>query len=563
MNIRRLLLPLLALVFVAALSTPSYAQVFGKSKKELQKENEKLRKTIDSLKALLADAIELSDTTSFDDEDAWGAFEEAEALLNDNTAPGSNTDSLLAVWYAQRSLKGIPDQTEEIDQASFSSDVPDDIIIENIKKMNSLVQIPYNQIVKNHIVFYTQKIPKKSATILGLCSYYMPIFEEIFDSYDLPKELCCLAIIESALNPLAVSRAKAKGPWQFMLKTAKLYGLQVNSYVDERFDPEKSAHAAARYLRDAYAIFGDWALAISSYNCGSGNVNKAIRKAGGSKNFWDIYEYLPRETRGYMPAFVGALYLTHYYKNYNIVPEKISLPPHVDTFRIHKNLHFEQIANNMDISVEELRVLNPQYIQDIIPGGSTEGYVLKLPYNYTLPFVDKEKEIYAYKDSIYFNPILYSRYKDETLAESGGQQKIVHKVKKGQTLGQIARRYGVTVAQIKSWNHLKSNNLRVGQNLAIYKGGKGRSASSAAKSSNAGNTATASTSASSGKNSTANTSTAGSANGGGTKTYTVKKGDTLYGIARNNGMSLNDLLKLNGLTTKSKIYPGKKIKIKG
>lgn len=558
MNIRRLLLPLLALSLVVAFSTPSYAQLFGKSKKELEKENAKLRKTIDSLKALLADAIELSDTTSFDDEDTWGAFEEAEALLNENTVPGSNTDSLLAVWYAQKSLKGIPDQTEEIDEASFSSDVPDDIIIENIKKMNSLVQIPYNQIVKNHIVFYTQKIPKKSATILGLCSYYMPIFEEVFDSYDLPKELCCLAIIESALNPLAVSRAKAKGPWQFMLKTAKLYGLEVNSYVDERFDPEKSAHAAARYLRDAYAIFGDWALAISSYNCGSGNVNKAIRKAGGSKNFWDIYEYLPRETRGYMPAFVGALYLTHYYKNYNIVPEKISLPPHVDTFRVHKNLHFEQIADNMDISVEELRVLNPQYIQDIIPGGSTEGYILKLPYNYTLSFVDKEKEIYAYKDSIYFNPILYSRYKDETAAKSGGQQRIVHKVKKGQTLGQIARRYGVTVSQLQKWNNLKGTNLRIGQNLAIYKGGRGSSSGGSSKSSSG-----SSTTASSSSSKSSSSGNAGSGSSGSTKTYTVKKGDTLYGIARANGMSLNDLLKLNGLTTKSKIYPGKKIKIKG
>ena len=553
MNIRNLILGLLAVAFVSFTSGESYAQVFGKSKKELQKENEQLRKKIDSLKALLADAIELSDTTSFDDEDTWGAFEEAEALMNENGVPGSNSDSLLAVWYAQRALKGIPDQTEEIDQASFSSDVPDDIIIGNIKKMNSLVQIPYNQIVKNHIVFYTQKIPKKSATILGLCSYYMPIFEEVFDSYDLPKELCCLAIIESALNPFAVSRAKAKGPWQFMLKTAKIYGLEVNSYVDERFDPEKSAHAAARYLRDAYAIFGDWALAISSYNCGSGNVNKAIRKAGGSKNFWDIYEYLPRETRGYMPAFVGALYLTHYYKNYNIVPEKISLPPHVDTFRIHKNLHFEQIADNMDISVEELRVLNPQYIQDIIPGGNTEGYILKLPYNYTLTFVDKEKEIYAYKDSIYFNPILYSRYKDEMGVSSGEQQRIVHKVKKGQTLGQIARKYGVSVSQLQKWNNLKGTNLRVGQNISIYKGGKAPSASKSsgsAKSSNNG-----------GGNSSSASS--GSGSSGGTKTYTVKKGDTLYGIARANGMSLNDLLKLNGLTTKSKIYPGKKIKIKG
>lgn len=549
MNIRTLKLLLIIICSTLLVSNVSYGQsIFSKSKKALQKENEALRKIIDSLQNLLNDAIELSDTTSFDDEELWNEFEREErSEMYLDAVPGSNSDSLLALWYAQRALKGIPDRTEEVDQASYSTDIPDDIIIENIRRMNSAVQIPYNQIVKNHIIFYTQKIPNKSATILGLCSYYMPLFEEVFDSYDLPKELCCLAIIESALNPFAVSRAKAKGPWQFMLTTAKIYGLEVNSYVDERFDPEKSAHAAARYLRDAYAIFGDWALAISSYNCGSGNVNKAIRKAGGSKNFWDIYEYLPRETRGYMPAFVGALYLTHYYKNYNIVPEKISLPPHVDTFRIHKNLHFEQIADNMDISVEELRVLNPQYIQDIIPA-SNEGYILKLPYNYTLPFVDKEKEIYAYKDSIYFNPILYSKYKELTTggASSLGQQKLVHKVKKGQTLGSIARRYGVTVAQLKKWNNLKSNNVRIGQNLAIYKGGKAPSSTSASNSSSSSSKSVAS------KGKTTS----------GTKNYTVRKGDTLYGIARKHGMSLNDLLKMNGLTTKSKIYPGKKIKVK-
>ena len=346
MKIRKLTFITLSLLLAFCLGNSNlYGQsIFGKSKKALQKENEALKKKIDSLKSILDDVIEIADTTSFDELDPWDNYEELESEMFENVVPGSNSDSLLAVWYAQRALRGLPEQTEEVDEASYSSDIPDDIIIENIKKMNSFVQIPYNQIVKNHIIFYTQKIPKKSATILGLCSYYMPMFEEVFDSYDLPKELCHLAIIESALNPFAVSRAKAKGPWQFMLTTAKDYGLEVNSYVDERFDPEKSAHAAAKYLRDAYAIFGDWALAISSYNCGAGNVNKAIRKAG-SKNFWDIYEYLPKETRGYMPAFVGALYLTHYYKNYNIVPEKISLPPHVDTFRIHKNLHFEQIAD--------------------------------------------------------------------------------------------------------------------------------------------------------------------------------------------------------------------------
>lgn len=540
---RRITLFLVSLlVLITFTSSPSFAQ--RKTRKVLQKENEELKRVIDSLKNLLGDEIELADTTSFDEINP-GSIDILDSEMFGDVEPGSNSDSLLAVWYAQRRLSGVPKQTIDFENVVLTSDIPDEVYIENIKKMNSYIQIPYNQIIKNHIIFYTQKIPAKSATILGLCSYYMPMFEEIFDSYDLPKELCCVAIIESALNPFAVSRAKAKGIWQFMLSTAKIYGLEVTSYVDERFDPEKSAHAAARYLKDAYAIFGDWALAISSYNCGSGNVNKAIRKAG-SKNFWDIYPYLPKETRGYMPAFVGALYLTHYYKSYNIVPEKISLPPHVDTFRIHKNLHFEQIAENMDISVEELRVLNPQYIHDIIPA-SSEGYVLKLPYNYTLAFVDKEKEIYSYKDSIYFNPIVYARYKDETTggASSSEQRKIVHKIKKGQSLGYVAKRYGVTVSQLKKWNNLKSNTVRIGQNISIYKGGARPSS-------------TASSQKSASNNNKASTTTAKSS----TKTYTVRKGDTLYGIARKHGMSLNDLLKMNGLTSKSKIVVGKKIKVK-
>ncbi len=548
MNIRKLfIISLIAMVGFNILSpNQSFAQK-RKTRKVLLKENEALRKTIDSLKNLIGEDINLSDTTNYEDSLNLGSIDilEGEGDLFDNAVPGANSDSLLAVWYAQKRLSGTPQKVVDFDNEVFTSDIPDEVYIQNIKNMNSVIQIPYNQVVKNHIIFYTQKIQAKSRTILGLCSYYMPMFEEVFDSYDLPKELACLAIIESALNPFAVSRAKAKGIWQFMLTTGKIYGLEINSYVDERFDPEKSAHAAARYLKDAYAIFGDWALAISSYNCGAGNVNKAIKRARGSKNYWDIYKYLPRETRGYMPAFVAALYLTHYYKNYNIVPEKISLPAHVDTFRIHKNLHFEQIAENLDITVEELRVLNPQYIRDIIPA-HTSGYILKLPFNHTPTFIEKENEIYAYKDSIYFNPILYSKYK----AGKGGdyeESKIYHKVRKGQTLGGIANRYKVTVAQLKRWNNLKSNTLRIGQNLVIYKNG------APIKKVNTNKSVTSNVEKASNEDANKKEKY---------KTYTIKKGDNLYGIARKHGMSLNELLKLNGLTTKSKIFAGKKLKVK-
>ena len=243
-----------------------------------------------------------------------------------------------------------------------------------------------------------------------------------------------------------------------------------------------------------------------------------------------------------MPSFVGALYMLKYYQNYNIVPDKPSMPAHVDTFMIHKNLHFEQISEVIGIPVQELRQLNPQYLRDIIPGDS-KGMLLRLPYNYTAPFVDNEKTIYNYKDSIFFNPIVYNRYKGGN--DDGGTSRIYHKVRKGQTLSSIAKRYGVTVSQIRDWNNLSSKTraVKTGRTLIIYR-----------------NTA-APSSGSSGRSS-ASKSSSSSSKGSGTRTYTVRKGDTLYGIAKKHNMSLNDLLKMNGLTAKSTIHAGKKLKVK-
>lgn len=536
---KRVLVLMLIVFGCTAIATPAFSQNTKKSKKELLKENEQLRKTIDSLLNLLGDEIEVSDTTTVGDTINPGT----NGFLNPEfyeTAPGENQDTLLTLWYLQRQAamaKTIGEDVPDIENANYTSDIPDEVYIENIKRMNSYIPVPYNSIVRNFIILYTEKMPKRAANILGLSTYYLPIFENIFDSYGLPKELSAMAIIESALNPFAVSRANAKGMWQFIYSAARQYDLDIDSYVDERFDPEKSCDAAARYLRDAYQIFGDWALAISSYNCGSGNVNKAIRRAG-SKEFWDIYPYLPKETRGYVPSFIGALYLLKYYKNYNIVPEKVGMPPHVDTFMIHKNLHFEQISEVVGIPLDEIRQLNPQYLHDIIPGTS-QGMILRLPYNYTVPFVDNEKTIYSYKDSIYFNPIVYNKYKE---AQSDSRI-IYHKVRKGQTLASIAKRYGVTTAQLKKWNRLGKNSVKPGETLAIYRKEASTSHNTAKSSNSGGGSKTP-------------------ASGGNYGTYTVKAGDTLYGIAKKHNMSLNDLLKINGLTTKSKIHAGKKLKVK-
>ena len=236
------------------------------------------------------------------------------------------SDSLLNLWYLHKKTFDHSEEEYNMDSVVFTSNVPDEVYIDRIKKMNSFITLPYNDIVRNYIILYSEKMPTKMSSILGLSKYYMPIFDEVFDRYNMPEELKAMAVIESALNPLAVSRAGAKGMWQFMYSTAKIYGLTINSFVDERLDPVKSAEAAARYLKDSYEIFGDWNLAIASYNCGAGNVNKAIRRSGGKRAFWDIWPYLPRETRGYVPAFVGALYTRTYYKEHGIRPDTVQMP---------------------------------------------------------------------------------------------------------------------------------------------------------------------------------------------------------------------------------------------
>ena len=263
------------------------------------------------------------------------------AALEDYT---SSTDTLLGQWYMHRRSRSSAREQYNMDSVRFTTDVPDSVLMRRLADMNSFISLPYNETVKNYMILYSEKMPRKMGEMMGLSEYYMPIYEETFRRYDLPVELKYLAVIESALNPRAESRVGALGLWQFMYRTAKSYGLRIDSYVDERMDPVLSADAAARYLRDAYRIFRDWPLAISSYNCGSGNVNKAIKRAGGKKDFWSIYDYLPRETRGYVPAMVGAMYAFRYANEYGLYPEPMAIPTYVDTIHLHKNLHFAQVS---------------------------------------------------------------------------------------------------------------------------------------------------------------------------------------------------------------------------
>lgn len=514
------------------------------------------------------------------------------------------TDSLLDLWYAHQMAQEAEDEIYDLEEVKFASNVPDEVYIERIKKMNSFIQLPYNEIVRNYIIMYSEKMPKKMAHMLGLCKYYMPIFEETFDRYGLPVELKAMAIIESALDPKAESRVGAKGMWQFMYQTAKTYDLHVDSFVDERMDPVKSCDAAAQYMLDAYNMFGDWNLAIASYNCGAGNVRKAIKRAGGSRQFWDIWPYLPRETRSYVPAFVGALYALEYYKEHGIKPEPVGFPTGIDTLVISKQLHLRQVSEVIGAPIDQLKNLNPQYRHEIIPGHERE-YILRLPYQYTNSFIENEDSIYRHKAEIFFDPVAIKKIKD-----AGDGVRIIHKVKNGEYLGRIASKYNVSVAKIKKWNKLKSDNIRVGQKLVIYRGGSGPSVaetSSSASTSQQTKSSTASTSSQTkitytvkkgdvlGKIAEAHRVSVAKikewnnlpnnnikigqkltiyTNGGPAKqtsnsaasatghtTYTVKSGDTFYSIAKNYpGVSAQNIMDYNGITS-SKLKPGMVIKI--
>ena len=541
-----------AVLFSLALAVPSDAQSARQSRSIIMKENDLLKKEIDSLKLEIAKyQTELQRTDSITNE-LLKQYEAPEGIETDTCTieyTSEVSDSLLSLWYVQKQMADIDMGIEADDSIRFSSNVPDSVYIARIKEMNSFITLPYNDIVKGYIIKYSEKMTGAMEKILGLCEYYMPIFQEVFDRYNMPEELRAMAIIESAMNPRAESRVGAKGMWQFMYHTGKMYGLHVDSFVDERMDPVKSADAAARYLMDAYNIFGDWNLAIASYNCGAGNVNKAIKRSG-SRKFWDLWPYLPRETRGYGPAFVGALYTTKYYKEHGLKPQATQMPPVVDTFQIKKMLHLKQVSELTGAPLELLKELNPQYKHEIIPGNE-RTYILRIPFQYTNAFIEHEDSLYRHKSDIYFNPTTIKKIK-----EGGDGVRIVHKVQNGEYLGKIASKYRVSVGQIKKWNNLRSDSIRVGQRLIIYRGGRGpATSSSSAKPAAKPATKPAAKPANS---SVAKPTVSASGN---YVTYTVKSGDNLYNIAKNYpGISAQNIMDYNGIDS-SKIRPGMKIKI--
>ena len=314
-----------------------------------------------------------------------------EELIEFPEAMTFDLDSLMGLYMSKTYLS-----TGDCNMKDENPTFTPEEYIERLRRMPTIMEMGYNEIVQRFIDRYMGRLRHSVSYMLGAANFYVPIFEEALEAYQVPLELKYLPVIESALNPKAVSRVGATGLWQFMLGTGKMYGLEVNSLVDERRDPVRASYAAARYLRDLYRIFGDWNLVIAAYNCGPGNINKAIRRSGGFKDYWQLYPYLPAETRGYVPAFIAANYAMTYYCEHNICPMTTKLPLQTDTIVVDRDVHLEQIAAVLDLDIEMLRSLNPQYRRDIVPGTSKK-YAIRLPMADTGRFIDMQDSIYNYR----------------------------------------------------------------------------------------------------------------------------------------------------------------------
>ena len=425
--------------------------------------------------------------------------------------------------------------------------VSDSLYLMRLDSLHSAITLSYNDIVRNFIEMYVVKKRLQVASMLGLSEYYFPIFEEALAANCMPLELKYLPVIESALNPVARSRARACGLWQFMYYTGRQYKLEINSYIDERYDPVKSTEAAVRYLNAAY-------------NCGPGNVNKAIRRSGGKKNYWDIYYHLPRETRGYVPAFIAAMYAFNYAEEHHIYPLECNLPLLCDTLLVNEALHFEQLSKNMAISIDELRDVNPQYYKDIIPAGFGKSYALKLPYNHVATFIDRQDTIFAYNRKKYFddsdrvaNPNDRFRRYAHASSISGDKARLVYTVRSGDVPGTIAAKFNVSLNDLKYWNNLNRRmTIRVGQKLVVYVSQK-NAAKYASKAKYEGKV-----------NNETNAPQVETIDGEFIY-YTMKRGENLWTIAKKYpGVSNRDIMKWNGIS-ESKVKdlkPGQKLKIK-
>lgn len=455
---------ILLLSAALAIATPSNekAKPLFQTRRQLEERIRQLDEQLDSATRALGQKDSLTAILRDELEQAYLRLEELSMEQSSaNISPTlEQIDSNLNIWALSRQLDDFDPLAYEPD---FRGEQADSVYISRLEQMNSPLNLPYNEIVRSFIVKYSERYRSQMQKILGLGSYYFPIFEESFDRYGLPLELEAMAIIESNLNPRAKSPAGAVGLWQFTFNAGRAYGLQIDSFVDERMDVHASTDAAARYLRDAYNVFGDWALAICAYNCGFGGVRKAIARSGGKTSYWEIYRFLPKETRYYVPAMVGALYTIRYHKELGIKPIAPSLPEYADTVEVRGKLHLKQVHDLVGTELQLLRDLNPQYKHDVIPDDG-KTHILILPGGDSLKYIAQGDSIHRHKADVYMSPSVM-----KSIANNGTGETIIYKVKQGDNLGLIAKKYSVTVAKLKQWNRLKSDLIRPGQKIYIYK----------------------------------------------------------------------------------------------
>jgi membrane-bound lytic murein transglycosylase D len=468
-------------------------------------------------------------------------FLDLEAIDLKDHPVAARLDSLLYLNIFQETNPALTQIDTDLLAQAEVPDWHDSIYEKRLSALNELspMDLDYNPVVRSFIDLYSKRRREQVSRMLGLAHYYFPLFEQALDKYDMPLELKYLAVVESALNPSARSRVGATGLWQFMYATGKMNGLAVNSYVDERNDPIKATEAACQYLTTLYNIFDDWNLALAAYNSGPGNVNKAIRRSGGQTNYWAIRPYLPSETAGYVPAFIAVNYIMAHHEEHLIFPTNVK-PSFftTDTVVIRERVSFEQLSKLIEVSEEELSFLNPAYQYKLIPKQAKNPYRIVLPADKIGLFIANEDSIYAIAKTHFEQ----TKQAAPVIAETN--DRIRHKVRRGEVLGTIAEKYGVGVSSIRRWNGLRGNTIRVGQRLTIYpKKMPSKSVVATPKPS--------STTASS----TANAS-------GPHKTHRVLSGETFYSIARKfPGVSAQNIMSWNGIDNARRLKPGMTLKI--
>lgn len=456
----------------------------------------------------------------------------------------ASIDSMMALKY----LVSYGEEYRFFDSAEVyscfetNSELDESLLQERLKQLDGQTpfELIYNDRVRAFINLYINKRPQVSAKVLGLSSLYFPLFEERLDKHNLPKEFKYLAVVESALNPTARSSAGALGLWQFMYGTGKIYGLKQSSYMDERLDPHKATEAACEYFKYLYKIYGNWDLVLAAYNCGPGNVNKAIRRSGGRRNYWEIYRYLPRETRGYVPAFIAVNYMMNYAETHNIFPlEPVCTYFETDTLHMQGKVYLKQLSQQVQADYELVKFLNPAYRFGIVPDDG-QTHVIRLPLKATGVYVSNE-----------------TRLKEDVSTINPGEQEPVwvwkevrktHYVRSGEYLGLIARKYGTSVHKIQTWNNLSGSNIRVGQRLLVYS--RERVMVEGEPKPVPSTESTAQKEKTTAKNPAPNLDFI---------YYTIQNGDTLWDISKNKGIPLNKLKELNTHLNTRRLKPGDKI----